>query len=152
MTKTTDTIDHYLSTLPEDRQLAMGKLRSTLLQHLPSGFEEVMAHGMIAYVVPHHLFPSGYHANPKQPLPFISFGSQKNCISFHHLGIYGNAELRDWFTDAYAKQVNSKLDMGKGCIRFKKMDEIPHKLMAELAEKISPAKWIELYLRAFTKK
>lgn len=140
-----DTPESYLLALPEERQLALRKLRAVLIEHLPKGFEEVMAHGMIAYVVPHSLFPDGYHVNPKVPLPFISMASQKNFVAFHHLGLYGNTTLLKWFQNEYPKHVQSKLNMGKACIRFKKMNEIPYQLIAELAEKMSPQKWVEFY-------
>jgi uncharacterized protein YdhG (YjbR/CyaY superfamily) len=135
----------YIAELPADRQAAMTKLRATIKKNLPKGFEERMAYGMIGYVVPHKLYPSGYHCDPKLPLGLMWIASQKNFIVLHHLGIYGNKELLDWFTVEYAKAVPTKLDMGKGCVRFKKTENIPYKLIGDLATKISPADWIKLY-------
>lgn len=139
------TVEDYLEQLPAERKVAMTNLRRTISVSLPEGFKEVMASGMISYVVPLSMYPDGYHCNPKMPLGFISIVSQKNFISLHHLGIYVDPELLKWFSDEYAKVSKTKLDMGKGCIRFKKPDQIPFELIAELASKISPQKWIEIY-------
>ena len=138
-------IDDYLKNLPADRVEVINKLRSIIKAKLPAGFEETMSYGMIGYVVPHSLFPAGYHCDPKLPLPFISIASQKNFVAFYHMGIYANPDLLNWFTSAYPKHVKSKLDMGKSCIRFKKMDQIPYELISELAKKMNPQQWINLY-------
>jgi hypothetical protein len=145
MQSTEKTVNDYLNELSEDRKPAFLKLRNSLLSNLPKGFEEQMSYGMLGYVVPHSIYPNGYHCNPKLPLPFISIGSQKNFIVMHHLGIYANPKLLEWFTSEYPKHSNHKLDMGKGCIRFKKMDQIPFDLIGELAGKISVDEWIECY-------
>jgi hypothetical protein len=121
-------------------------------QNLPQGFEETMQYGMISYVVPHSIYPKGYHCKPKDALPFISIGSQKNFIVLHHLGIYGDTALLSWFKEAYAKASTAKLDMGKGCVRFKKMEQMPFALLGELAAKITVQQWIETYEAAFVKK
>ena len=139
------TPEEYLSELPEDRKAAMTKLRDTIKEKLPEGFKEVMSYGMIGFVVPHESYPSGYHCNPKLPLPFINLGSQKNFIAIHHLGIYADTNLLEWFVTEYPKHVKTKLDMGKGCIRFKKMDTIPFDLIGELVGKISMQDWISAY-------
>jgi hypothetical protein len=104
---------------------------------------------MLCYVVPFSLYPSGYHCDPKLPLPFFSLASQKNFIALYHMGIYANPELLEWFVSEYPKHSKQKLDMGKSCIRFKKMDQIPYDLIAELLTKISPEEWIEIYEKAF---
>lgn len=145
MQSTAKTVNEYLEELPEERKPVFLKLRNSILKNLPKGFEEEMSYGMLGYVVPHSIYPDGYHCSPKLPLPFISIGSQKNFIVLHHLGIYANTELLEWFTTEYPKHGNHKLDMGKGCIRFKKMDQIPFDLIAELAGKISVEDWIECY-------
>ena len=116
------TPEQYLSELPEDRKEAMLKLRNAIKENLPQGFEEVISYGMLGYVVPHSIYPSGYHCDPKLPLPFINLASQKNFIALYHMGIYANKNLESWFVSEYPKHVKSKLDMGKSCIRFKKMD------------------------------
>lgn len=139
------TVDQYLDELPEDRKAAVIELRKVILKNLPKGFKEVMVYGMMGYVVPHSKYPNGYHCDPLQPLPFMSMASQKNFIAVYHMGIYADPELLKWFTDEYAKQVKGKLDMGKSCLRFKKPDQIPFKLIGELASKISPDDWIKIY-------
>jgi hypothetical protein len=141
----------YIESLPEDRKEAILQIREAIFKNLPKGFEEIMNYGMLGYVVPHSIYPKGYHCDPKLPLPFMGLASQKNNISFYHMGIYADKKLLDWFVSEYPKHVKSKLDMGKSCIRFKKMNEIPHALIEELAGKLSPEKWIELYESSFTK-
>lgn len=139
------TPDQYIEQLPEDRREVFSNLRQVLKKHLPPGFEETMSYGMIGYVVPHSLFPDGYHCDPKLPLPFISIASQKNAISIYHSGIYADQALLDWFVQEYPKHCKTKPDMGKSCIRFKKMNDIPFDLIAELAGKMTPDAWIRLY-------
>jgi len=121
------------------------KRRNTVLKNLPMGFKEVMNYGMLGYVVPHELYPDGYHCDPKQPLPFANIASQKNFIAFYHMGLYMNPKLLKWFTEEYAKQSTAKLDMGKSCIRFKKAEHIPYKLIGDLVKKISVDDWIKTY-------
>ena len=140
-----DNPDQYIDQLPVDRKEAIGKLRQSILDNLPEGFMETVSYGMIGYVVPHSLYPKGYHSNPKLPLPFINIASQKNYISLYHMGIYGNNELFDWFITEYTKSFKSKPDMGKGCFRFRKPDHIPYHLIGELAAKISVIDWIKIY-------
>ena len=142
MQSTATSAEAYLAELPEERQAPMKRLRQTLRDNLPEGFEETMAYGMIGYVVPHSLYPAGYHCDPKQPLPFISLASQKNYIALYHMGLYSDPNLLEWFKAEYAKQVPTRLDMGKSCIRFKKPENIPYELIAKLARKISPQEWI----------
>lgn len=139
------TIEQYLSELPEERQAPMEKLRQTILDNLPAGFTEGMGYGMIGYVVPFTKYPGGYHCDPKLPLPFASIASQKNNIALYHMGVYANPELLKWFTEEYPKHSKTKLDMGKSCIRFKKVDQIPYELIGELMSKISVDEWIETY-------
>jgi hypothetical protein len=145
------TVEEYISQLPEERQAAITQLRKVIKKNLPKGFEEVMGYGMIGYVVPHKLYPKGYHCNPTLPLPFINIASQKNHVAVYHMGVYADKKLLDWFTAAYAKQMKTKLDMGKSCLRYKKIDEIPFALLGELAAKVTPQQWIECYEKAFKK-
>ncbi|KOS05369.1 hypothetical protein AM493_04475 [Flavobacterium akiainvivens] len=142
----------YLNSLPEDRKEAVNRLRDTIIQNLPPGFQEGMGYGMLGWSVPHSTYPAGYHCDPKQPLPFMGLASQKNNISFYHMGIYANKELLDWFVGEYPKYVKTKLDMGKSCIRFKKPENIPYALIGELVSKVTPEQWIETYEAAFKKK
>lgn len=145
MPSTAKTVNDYLNELPEERKGDFSKLRERILNTIPKGFEEEMSYGMLGYVVPHSLYPNGYHCNPKLPLPFISIGSQKNFIVLHHLGIYADPTLLEWFTNEYPKHSTQKSDIGKGCIRFKKTDQIPFDLIGELAGKMSVEDWIECY-------
>jgi len=140
-----DTPEEYIDMLPDDRKEAMIKLRATILENLPGGFEETMSYGMIGYVVPHSVYPDGYHCNPQLPLPFMSIASQKHYIALYHMGIYANEELMNWFTGEYPNYVSTKLDMGKSCIRFRKPGQIPYELIAELTAKMTANAWIELY-------
>lgn len=130
--------------VPECREVIQ-KLRSTLKENLPEGYEEEMSYGMIGYVVPYSIYPDGYAVKPKVPLPFINLASQKNYIALYYMGIYAIPGLHEWFTGEYPKHCKTKLDMGKGCIRFKKLDDIPYKLIGELAQKVSVQEWIDVY-------
>lgn len=145
------TPNEYFKSLPEERKEAMDELRKTILKNLPKGFEEAMGYGMVGYCVPHSIYPSGYHCDPKQPLPFMGLASQKNFIAFYHMGIYANKDLQDWFVNEFPKHSKYKLDMGKSCIRFKKTDGIPYKLIGELVKKVSVKDWISNYEKAFKK-
>ena len=145
MKSNSETVEKYLIELPEERKLPMSTLRNIIKNNIPDGFEEVMSYGMIGYVVPKSVYPNGYHCNPKLPLPYINIGSQKNFIVLHHLGIYGSTEILDWFVSEYPKHAKHKLDMGKGCVRFKKVNEIPYLLIEELIKKISLEKYIAQY-------
>jgi hypothetical protein len=137
--------DKYMAELPADRVDAMSKLREVIRKNLPKGFEETMQYGMLSYVVPHSLYPAGYHCKPTDALPFISLASQKNNISFYHMGMYAMPELLKWFTSEYPKHAKGKLDMGKSCVRFKKMDDIPFKLIGELVKKVKVKDWVDCY-------
>nr|WP_252723158.1 DUF1801 domain-containing protein [Tamlana agarivorans] len=137
--------------MPEDRVAPVKKLRKTILENLPEGFQEGIQYGMIGYYVPHTLYPDGYHCKPEEPLPFMSFASQKNSINFYHSGIYALPELYDWFVSEYPKYSTLKLDMGKSCVRFKKINEIPFELIGELASKLTVSEWISVYEKAIKK-
>ncbi|WP_298420251.1 DUF1801 domain-containing protein [uncultured Kordia sp.] len=145
MTYDAHSIDDYISQLPEERKEVITKLRTILTENLPAGFSEAINYKMPSFVVSHDTYPGGYHCDPKLPLPFISYASQKNFVALYHMGIYANPELMEWFTAEYPKHCKRKLDMGKSCIRFKKMDDIPYDLIAELATKMSPQDWIDIY-------
>jgi hypothetical protein len=139
------TPDQYVNELPADRKEAISALRETIRKNLPKGFSEEMNYGYIGYVVPHSLYPAGYHCDPKLPLPFMAIASQKNFIAFYHMGMYALPELLTWFTAEYPKHSKAKLDMGKSCVRFKKPENIPYKLIGELVKKMKTKDWIELY-------
>ena len=137
--------DEYLELIPDDRKRAMNRLRQTILDNLPEGFEETISYGMIGYVVPHSVYPSGYHCDPKLPLPFMAIASQKHFVAFYHMAIYADKSLYDWFTLEFSKHSKLKIDIGKSCTRFKKPDEIPFDLIGQLVQKMSVEKWIEMY-------
>lgn len=138
-------VEDYLKKLPEDKKDGFIKLRETIMKNIPKGFEEQMTYGMVGYVVPLKTYPNGYHCDPSLPLGFMSIACQKKFIALYHMGVYSSPELLSWFTEKYKKQVPSKLDIGKSCIRFKKPDEIPFKLIGELCKKMSMKQWIEKY-------
>ena len=138
------TPEAYLESLPDERRPIITAMREALLNSLPEGFEECMAYGMLGYVVPHSLYPAGYHCDPRQPLPFISLASQKNYISLYHMGLY-EGELLDWFRGEWQKVSNKKLDMGKCCIRFKKAADVPVELIGRLAAMVTPQEWVAHY-------
>ena len=146
-----NSISEYLVNIPEERKIVMQKLISTIGKNLPNGFTEQLGYGMPAWVVPHSLYPDGYHCSPELPLPFMNVASQKNFIALYHMGIYANPELMQWFVNEYPKHCSRKLDMGKSCIRFKKIEEIPFELIAELCTKMTSKNWIELYENKFKK-
>lgn len=125
-------VQAYLDELPANRADDFLKFHQTILDHLPQDFEEQISYGMLGYVVPHSTYPNGYHYNPKQPLPFINLGLQKNFIGFYHMGIYADPNLLTWFIREHPKYCKLKLDMGKSYIRFKKTEVIPHPLITEL--------------------
>ena len=139
------TPEEYIAQIPIDKIPYFKKLRETILQNIPKGFEEQMSYGMIGYVVPKSIYPNGYHCNTDLPLPFTNIASQKNFIALYHSGIYASKDIHDWFVSEYPKHCKLKLDMGKSCIRFKKAAEIPFELIAELMQKMSVNKWVELY-------
>jgi hypothetical protein len=151
MQSNTKTPQEYVDSLPEDRKIAVERLRQIIKLNLPEGFQEEMSYGMLGFVVPHSIYPKGYHCKPNLPLPFINIASQKNFIALYHMGVYANTELLNWFVAEYSIRVKTKIDMGKSCIRFKKMEEIPFELIGELATKTTVSDWISIYENNFIK-
>lgn len=145
MQSTATTPQQYINELPLERKQVITKLRNIIKKNLPKGFKEAMGYGMIDYVIPHSIYPAGYHCNPKEPLPFISIASQKNFVAVYHMGLYADKALLQWFLQEYSKVNKAKLDMGKSCLRFKKLDQIPFELISALVSKITPHQWIEYY-------
>lgn len=138
-------VDDYLDALPAERQPAMRALRARIKSALPAGFEECISYRMIGWVVPHSLYPAGYHCDPQLPLPFMSLAAQKASINLYHLGLYADPALLAWFQAEHAKASPRKLDMGKSCIRYKKAEDIPVALIEQLARRLTPADWIAVY-------
>ncbi len=147
-----NSVSEYIDLLDSDRKQACLQLQKVILENLPTGFQEMIQYKMPSYNVPHSIYPSGYHCDVKQPLPFISFASQKGGIHFYHLGIYTDQDLLNWFKSEYSKYDSNKLDMGKSCIRFKKIGQIPYLLIGELVKKMSVQDWIAIYENNIKKK
>lgn len=139
------TPQQYLDALPEDRKVPVEKLRQQILNNLPIGVKETMNYGMLGYVIPHTVYPDGYHCDPKASLPFMNLASQKNFVAVYSMVLYAKSEVMDWFILEYAKRCKYKLDSGKSCIRFKKMDDIPFELIGELTTKVDTEEWISIY-------
>ena len=137
--------EDYISQLPEDRKTPITKLNNIIKKHMPKGLEAGMGYGMLAYYVPKSIYPAGYHCKPFPPLPFMNLASQKNFIALYHSGMYAKKELYDWFVAEYPKHCKYKLDMGKSCVRFKKIDDIPYDLIEQLIGKMSVEEWVEIY-------
>ena len=145
------TVEDYMNNLADDRKIPMAKLRKVIQENLPKNLEETISYGMIGYVVPKTIYPDGYHCSPELPLPFLSIASQKNFIAIYHMGMYAKPELLDWFVAEYPKYCERKLDMGKSCVRFKKMEEIPFELIGQLIQKMSSEEWVAIYEDKFKK-
>ncbi len=139
------TVEDYISKIPEERQEIIRQMIDVINTNLPKGFENITSYGMIGWAVPLKDYPAGYHCAPGTPLPFINLASQKNFIALYHMGIYARPDLLDWFVEEYPNHSKRKLDMGKSCIRFKKMEDIPFNLIAELCQKMTPKDWINCY-------
>lgn len=152
MTSKASSPEQYVKELPPERKEPVNLLREAIIKNLPKGFAEQMSYGMIGYVVPHSIYPNGYHCDPKLPLPFVSIASQKNYIAFYHMGMYAMPELLKWFQEEYPRYTTARLDMGKSCIRFKNPEHIPFKLISELMKKVSVKDWVATYEKAFTRK
>lgn len=144
MQSTAKTVEEYLEGLPEDRRAAIEKVRQVIRKNLPKGIAEQMQYGMISYVVPHKVYPAGYHCNPKDALPFAALASQKNHMAIYTMSIYQDAEVEKWFRAAFAQR-GKKLDLGKSCLRFKKLDDLPLDVIGELFRKVPMALYIERY-------
>lgn len=141
MTSAAKTVDEYLASLPDDRREAISAVRKTILAHLPKGYEEGMQYGMIGYFVPHSLYPKGYHCDPKQPLNYACLGNQKNHMALYLMGCYGDAATEQWFREAYAKS-GKKLDMGKACMRFKKLEDVALDVVGEVIARVKPMDYV----------
>ncbi len=135
------TVDAYLASLPDDRRAALASVRAVIRDNLPEGYEEGIQYGMIGYYVPHSIHPAGYHANPKEPLPFVCLGSQKSHMALYLMCAYGDPELERWFLDEHRK-TGKKLDMGKSCLRFKKLDDLPLDLVGRLVARVPLAEYV----------
>lgn len=138
------TVTEYLDELPEDRRAAINKVRQVIKKNLPKGVAEGMQYGMIGYFVPHKIYPPGYHCDPKQPLPFAGLASQKGHMSFYLCTLYQNPELEAWFRERTAA-AGKKLDMGKGCVRFKKLEDLALDVVGEMVGRVTVEDLIAKY-------
>lgn len=145
MAKEFTSVDEYIHALEDEKREAIESLREVILAKIPAGFKETMSYGMIGYVVPFDIYPSGYHCNTKLPLPFLNIAAQKNFVALYHMGLYADEQLMKWFVEAYPQYSDKKLDIGKSCIRFKKTADIPFALIGDLVSKMTVKRWIELY-------
>lgn len=152
MQSSAQSVEEYIRQIPDLQREAIVLLRKTILENLPKGFVEQMSYRMVGYVVPHSIYPDGYHCDPKLPLPFLNIAAQKNFIALYHMGIYASPDLLDWFTTEFPKYSKLKLNMGKGCIRFRNGSPIPYTLIGELVKKTEVTDWINLYESNFLKK
>ena len=138
------TVDDYLSSLSEERREVLQTVRQAILQNLPQGYEEGIQYGMIGYYVPHQIYPAGYHADPRQPVPFAGLASQKNHMAIYLMSVYADPELECWFREAWIN-AGKKLDMGKSCVRFKKLDAVPLDVIAETVRRVPVSDFIDQY-------
>ncbi|HLG93693.1 MAG TPA: DUF1801 domain-containing protein [candidate division Zixibacteria bacterium] len=138
------TVKEYLAELPPERKAAIGAVREVILKNLPKGFAEIMQYGMIGYAVPHSVYPPGYHCDPKQPLPFVGLASQKNHMAVYMMNIYMDKETENWFIKAY-KASGKKLDIGKSCLRFKKVEDLALDVIGQAVGRKSVKEYIALY-------
>ena len=140
-----NSIKEYINSLESDRKDPIIELINVIEKNIPRGFEKIMNYGMPSFVVPHSIYPNGYHCDATLPLPFIGVSNLKSSISLYHMGLYADSELLTWFQSEYSKHSNTKLNMGKSCIRFKKFNEIPYKLIGFLSTKMTVKDWIDIY-------
>ncbi len=147
-----NTVKEILANVPREMAEPFNKLHNIIVKNLPKGFEAAISYGGLGYVVPHSIYPPGYHCKPSEPLPFAGIASRKNSINFYHMGLYTDPELMKWFVAEYPKHCAQKLEMGKSCVRFKNLDDIPYKLIADLMKKLSAKKWIEMYEKNYVSK
>ena len=138
------TVKEYLASLPADRREALQALREVILKHIDPVYEEGMGYGMPGWSVPHSVYPPGYHCDPSIPLPYAGMASQKNHMSLYLMCIYGHTGEDKWFREAWAK-TGKKLDMGKSCIRFKKVEDLALDVIAEAFRRTPAKTYIEHY-------
>ena len=136
-----ETVGDYLAELPEDRRLALATLRQVILDYLPDGYEEIMQFGMIGYVIPLERYPITYNG---QPLSYAALASQKNYMSLYLMNVYSDPETENWFVEQY-RASGKKLDMGKSCVRFKKLEDLPIGLVGKAIARTSVPEFIERY-------
>ena len=135
------TVEEYIQSLPEDRRAAISAVRKVILANLPKGYQECVSYGMIGYVVPHSLYPAGYHCDPKLPLPYANLASQKNHMALYLMCCYGDQATDQWFRKAWVA-AGKKLDMGKSCVRFRKLEDVPLEVIGQVIARVPVEKYI----------
>ena len=145
---TAETVDEYLAELPDGRRDAIEEVRETILANLPDGMVESMNWGMIAYEVPLETFPDTYNG---QPIMYAALASQKNHMAVYLTTVYADGEIDDWFRERY-EATGKKLDMGKSCVRFKKLEQLPVELIGEVIGRTSMDEFLERYGQAMRKR
>jgi hypothetical protein len=141
MKSSAKTVSEYLGSLPDDRREAISAVREVILANLPKGYEECMSYGMIGYVVPHSIYPAGYHCDPKLPLPYANLASQKNHMALYLMCVYGDKATEQWFRKAW-QAAGKKLDMGKSCVRFKKLEDVSLEVIGQVIARVPVEKYI----------
>lgn len=147
--KSYTSIEDYINDIPLQYREGFDSILTTIQEHIPDGFEMQLSYGMIGFVVPHSIYPKGYHCNPKLPLPFINLALTKSNYALYHMGVYADPDLLNWYVDAYTKQVGKKPNMGKSCLRFNFKEDLPLNLIGELVSKTTVEDWIERYENRF---
>jgi uncharacterized protein YdhG (YjbR/CyaY superfamily) len=142
-----NSVEEYMKNVDPRWKDLLGRIRDLIRENLPEGFEEAISYKMIGYVVPHSIYPKGYHANPKEPLPFINLAAQKDNISLYHMGLYADPRTMEWFVHAYEKEVERRPDLGKSCIRFRGEKDVPFRTLGELTKMFTVKDYISLYER-----
>jgi uncharacterized protein YdhG (YjbR/CyaY superfamily) len=145
-------VSDYIKGIDPKWKTMVQKIRGLIKKNIPKGFKETISYGMIGYVVPKSIYPAGYHANPKEPLPMINLAAQKNYVALYHMGLYAKGKLKDWFIKEYEKTVRKKIDMGGACIRFKREDDIPYALIEELVTLVTVEEYIGYYEKMYVSK
>lgn len=161
MARKPTTVKAYLAGLPDDRRAAIKAVRAVILENLDEDYEEGIQYGIIGYYVPHRVFPAGYHCDPRQPVPFAGIASQKNYISVYLMCVYGVPGQEAWFREAWAKAMDKraakvggkakKLDMGKSCVRFRKIEDVPLDVIGKTIKRVPAKKFLAHYEKTIAK-
>ena len=157
MQSTATTVQAYLDALPAERRVIIDAVHNVIRANLDPAYAEVMQYGMMSWVIPHSVHPPGYHCNPKEPVPFAALASQKNYVSLYLMGLYvGCKETEEteelaWFQNAWAASGKKKLDMGKACVRFKKLDDTPLDVIGEAIRRMPAQRYLSTYTQTLGK-
>jgi len=145
------TVAAYLAGLPPERRAVIAAVRAVILANLDDDYEEGMGYGMISYHVPHRVLPDGYHCDPEQPLTFACLAAQKNYMTLHLMSVYGSSEEEEWLRKRFAA-AGKKLDMGKACIRFRRLEDLPLEALGEAIRRVPAKAYVARYVRALAER